>query len=378
MKIYFAAATSFGRKYLKQCTQIIQMCKQSGHKILSEHIVDPKLQRKKKWMKDWDAKKLYQRERKRVRQSDFVITEVSSPSWGVGMLTEYALSLGKPVLALCYKDHGAKLSVMIQGNPELYTESYDEHNIKAILEQFFAFMAKKINQKGRLIVVEGSDGSGKGTQAKMLIKYLKSHRVKHKLIDFPRYYTSFYGKMVGRFLKGDFGSLKEVNPYLASLTYALDRLAAKHELIDWLADKNLVVANRYVPSALAFQSVRVPKKEQDKFTDWLYEMEYKQHRLPKEDLVIFLHVPVKISQKLLDKKARAKSRRYTGGKKKDINEANVAYQKKVLKKYLEFASKYRHWQVIDCVNSQGEIMSKKAIHDKIINLLVKKGVLPRT
>jgi dTMP kinase len=97
-------------------------------------------------------------------------------------------------------------------------------------------LEKQKRVKGKLIVIDGTDGSGKATQSQLLIEYLKAQGFKTKFIDFPRYYTSFHGGMVGRFLRGEFGRINEVNPYLASLTYALDRLTAKDELEDWLEE----------------------------------------------------------------------------------------------------------------------------------------------
>ena len=181
--------------------------------------------------------------------------------------------------------------------------------------------------------------------------------------------------MVGRFLKGDFGSLAQVDPYLVSYTYALDRLAAKDELLDWLAEGNTVVANRYTTSSMAFQSARVPKAKRQSFISWLYELEYKQNRLPKEDIVLYLYVPVDISQKLLAKKAKDSSRRYMGKKDKDINEANIKYQKEVVAMYLTLAKKYKHWEIIDCTDKKGNILAAEKIHGKILTALKNNKLL---
>ena len=265
---------------------------------------------------------------------------------------------------------------MIDGHSELYKEYYDENNLKQVLNSFFRFVQeKKLTRKGRLIVIDGSDGSGKATQAKMLLGYLQKNKIKHKYIDFPRYYTSFHGKMVGRFLKGDFGSLKQVDPHLVSYTYALDRLAAKDDLLEWLKEGNLVVANRYTTSSMAFQAARMPSAKRQQFINWLYELEYKQNRLPKENIVIFLYVPVEVSHKLLMKKAGSSERRYTGCRQKDINEENITYQKKVLSMYLQLAKKYKHWVIVNCTDRKKQILSKQAIHEKILDILTKKRVV---
>jgi dTMP kinase len=372
MKVYFGSAITYGRKYLENTQLIVDNIESLGHKVISKYVVDPKL----RVGDGLGPKALFKRETKTIEKADIMVAEVTQPSWGTAFLIEHALEHRKPVLALFYKDNGKDLPLMIDGHPELYKEYYDEHNIKPIVKKFFKFVQEKgIKQKGRLLVIDGSDGSGKATQAKKLVDYLKKNKFKHKYIDFPRYYTSFHGKMVGRFLKGDFGSLSQVDPHLVSYTYALDRLAAKDELLDWLNDGNMVVANRYTTSSMAFQAARVPKTKRKAFVNWLYELEYKQNRLPKEDIVIFLYVPAEVSQKLLDKKAGAKSRRYTGGKKKDINETNVDYQKEVINMYLQLAKQYRHWHIIDCVDKKGNILSREEIHQKVIDTLEKKKLI---
>ncbi len=178
--------------------------------------------------------------------------------------------------------------------------------------------------------------------------------------------------MVGRYLSGEFGSLESSSPYLTSLFYAMDRLTARDEIVDWLEEGNTIVANRYTTSSMAFQTARIAKEKREEFLQWLYDMEYKEHKLPKEDVVIFLYVPVEISQKLIEQKA---TREYTKGKKKDINEANVAYQKEVLNLYLELSKKYKHWEVIKCVDSKGELLTIEAVHGKVVKVLEKYKIV---
>ncbi len=297
-----------------------------------------------------------------------MIADVTSPSWGTAFLIEYALNHGKPVLALYYKDASMPLPMMIEGHPELYVAHYSKGNIRTVLKKNLEYFDSMERRKGKLIVIDGTDGSGKGTQTELLLKYLDGKKIKNKYIDFPRYYTSFHGQMVGRYLSGEFGSLESSSPYLTSLFYAMDRLTARDEIVDWLEEGNTVVANRYTTSSMAFQTARIEKDKRPEFLQWLYDMEYKEHKLPKEDVVIFLYVPVEISQKLIEQKAK---REYTKGKKKDINEANVAYQKEVLNLYLELSKKYKHWEVIKCVDSRGKLLSIEEVHARIVKVLSK-------
>ncbi|MDO8503491.1 MAG: dTMP kinase [bacterium] len=218
-------------------------------------------------------------------------------------------------------------------------------------------------EKGKLIVFEGIDGSGKATQAKLLLASLKRKGYKTEYIDFPRYHDSFHGKVVARYLKGEFGRLEEINPYLSALPYALDRLMAKDEIKRFLAQGKIVVANRYVSSNMAYQAARLKKSQREAFQRWLSEMEYKVHALPEENLVIFLNVPSEIGQKLIDKRGE-----------RDLYEKSLPYLKKVEKIYLALA-RGKNWAKIECVSRAGKIKTKAEIHRSLVSLLEKRGLL---
>jgi dTMP kinase len=368
MKAYFGASFQFDRSLLPLYQEVVANLEKLGHSIVNPHVIDPDTE-----LGDGlSAKSLYKRETILIDQADFMIAEVTKPSWGTAFLIEYALNHGKQVLALYYKEAAMPLPMMIEGHPELYVAHYSKGNIKTVLKKNMDYFVSMAKRKGKLVVIDGTDGSGKGTQTELLLKYLDSNNIRNKYIDFPRYYTSFHGQMVGRYLSGEFGSLESSSPYLTSLFYAMDRLTARDEIVDWLEEGNTVVANRYTTSSMAFQTARVDKEKREEFIKWLYDMEYKEHKLPKEDLVLFLYVPVEISQKLIDQKA---SRDYVAGKKKDINEANVAYQKEVLSLYLELAKKNKHWEVIKCVDSKGKLLSIEKVHDKVIEALKKHEIV---
>lgn len=368
MKVYFGASFSLDRSLLPVYQEVVANLKKLGHEVISEHVIDPLAP-----VGDGlSPKELFDRESTLIAQADVMIADVTLPSWGTAFLMEHALSKGKPVLALFYKDATTPLPFMIAGHPELYVAHYSKGNIRTVLKKNLDYFESMERRRGKLVVIDGTDGSGKGTQTELLLKYLDEHKVKNKYIDFPRYYTSFHGRMVGRYLSGEFGALESASPYLTSLFYALDRLTARDEIVDWLEDGNTIVANRYTTSSMAFQTARIETEKRSEFLQWLYDMEYKEHKLPKEDVVIFLYVPVEISQKLIDQKAK---REYTKGKKKDINEANVAYQKEVLNLYLELSKKYKHWEVIKCVDSKGELLSIEAVHGKVVKVLEKYKIV---
>ena len=123
-----------------------------------------------------------------------------------------------------------------------------------------------IAKKGKLIVFEGSDGTGKTTQAKLLLEYLKRKQIPSIYISFPRYQNSLWGQMVRRYLDGEFGKIDEVSPYLASVLYAGDRLGASDQIRKWLELGKLVICNRYVGSNLAHQLAKmVSQSDKSKF-----------------------------------------------------------------------------------------------------------------
>ena len=348
--------------------EVVANIKKLGHEVVSEHVTNPLTP-----IGDGlSPKELFERESKLIANADCMVADVTLPSWGTAFLMEHALSLGKPVLALFYKEAATPLPFMIAGHPDLYVAHYSKGNIKTVLKKNMEYFESMTKIKGKLVVIDGTDGSGKGTQTELLLKYLDEHKIKNKYIDFPRYYTSFHGQMVGRYLAGEFGSLESSSPYLTSLFYAMDRLTARDEIVDWLEEGNTVIANRYTTSSMAFQTARIEKPKREEFLKWLYEMEYKEHKLPKEDLVLFLYVPVEISQKLIEQKNK---REYTKGQKKDINEANVAYQREVLSLYLDLAKKHEHWEVIKCVDAKGKLLSIEKVHEKVIGILKKRGIV---
>ena len=362
MKVYFTASTSFNGELVDFYKKILQHLKRKKLKILSgEQIVNKKLLKKDRYL---PKEKIFLRQKKLIEKADFIIAEASKPSLGVGGEITYALTLDIPVLALINKAYEDKISPMLAGNPSenLYLDYYDKNSLKYKLDAFIEHIKNLRNRKGKLIVIEGGDGSGKATQAKLLIDYLKSLKIPVRYYDFPQYYHSFHGKIIGRYLKGEFGGLNEVSPYLISLAYALDRASVKKEMEDFLQKGGFIVANRYTTSNMAFQTMRIKNsKEREKFLEWLYELEYKIHKIPKEDLVIYLHVSPETASQLILKKGR---RSYIKNRKKDIHEENLEFQKRVEKSYLSLANRFKHWVKIEC-EEDGKLLSKDQIHERI-------------
>src|SRR5713226_797350 len=159
--------------------------------------------------------------------------------------------------------------------------------------------------RGKLIVLEGIDGSGKRTQLDLLASELEARGMVAFRISFPRY-ESFCGELVGRYLNGEFGPLGAVDPHLSALLYAGDRLEAKPEIDAALAAGKFVLADRYAGSNMAHQSSRVHPEQREEFIAWLKRLEYGLYGLPVEDLVISLRVHVAEAHRLVGlKSARA-------------------------------------------------------------------------
>lgn len=371
MKVYFTASVTGGRKHLSQYKKIVAILKKLNHQVLSEQIAEQKITADKKLT----SGEIFTRQRRNIDNCSCVVAEVTQPSTGVGSEISYALSNKTPVLALFYKDSKNLLSPMIAGNPSdnLYIEHYNKDNLKIKIKNFLRHVAKNGKmRKGKIVVIDGADGSGKQTQAELLFSYLKSKNKKVKYLDFPRYYSSFHGEIIGRFLKGEFGKINEVSPYLISLAYALDRASAKEEMEEFLQKEGIIICNRYTTSNMAHQATKLPEKERNKFLEWLDELEYRVHKIPREDLVIYLHVPHKIAFSLTLKKQK---RQYTNGKKLDIAEKNITHQKKAEQMYKKLTKKFPHWVKINCLNKNNKLRSKKDIHRQILTILRKKKII---
>jgi dTMP kinase len=216
--------------------------------------------------------------------------------------------------------------------------------------------------RGKLIALEGIDGSGKRTQLDLLAHALEARGISILRISFPRYDSSF-GKLAGRYLNGDFGPLEAVDPHLSALLYAGDRFEAKGEIESALATGKLVLADRYIGSNLAHQTERVPPDERDEFLAWLKHVEYGIYGLPVEDLVVYLRIPAPDAYRLIGLKA---PRSYTSHQ-HDILEANVTHLEQTAGIYDRLATE-RNWVRIDCTNlASGILYSPQEIHRAVLN-----------
>lgn len=216
--------------------------------------------------------------------------------------------------------------------------------------------------RGKFIVIEGIDGSGKRTQLDLLVRALAQRGHDLSQVSFPNY-NGFFGKLVARFLNGEFGSLDSVDPHFAALLYAGDRLESKPALESALAGGKILLSDRYIASNLAHQGSRVPSAQRDEFLAWLRRLEYEIYGLPLEDLVIYLRVPVAHAYRLVASKS---TRDYTD-KKHDIQEANLAHLEAASRVYDEL-SRQPHWLRVECLDAASDALrSPESIHAEILN-----------
>src|SRR3990167_6955021 len=180
-------------------------------------------------------------------------------------------------------------------------------------------------KRGKLIVIDGTDGSGKATQTNLLIRHLKKDGRKVKVVDFPEYYSNFFGKFIGHCLSEQYYNFVKTHPKIASVLYAADRFESKGKIEKWLKDGYMVVANRYASANQIHQGGKIKNtKKREAFIRWLAEMEYKVFKIPKPDVVFYLSVPIPMVLKLIKQRNSADKRNYLG-KKKDVHEKVIKF-----------------------------------------------------
>ncbi len=227
--------------------------------------------------------------------------------------------------------------------------------------------------EGKLIVLEGLDGSGKSVQFALLSEYLLGQKLSFMTVDFPDYQGSFFGRLVWRYLDGEFGDVYEVSPYVSSFLYAGDRLESQPKLAGWLAEGRWVLANRYVGSNMAYHSAKLPVEERPGFIAWLKRLEFEANQLPQPDLVLYLNASVATSHRMVGQKD---SRVYTGSS-HDIHERNQHFLQVVSEQYLWLCQHETNWERLDVCDETGNLRPREQIHAQILDLLTEKGLLAR-
>ncbi len=214
----------------------------------------------------------------------------------------------------------------------------------------------------KLIIIEGLDGSGKSTQVKLLEEYFKAKNIDYKKIKLPDY-DNPSSTLVKMYLGGEFGkSADDVNAYAAGAFYAVDRFASYK--LNWGIDYEkgtVILADRYATSNSIYQMEKISEDEWDSYLEWSADFEYNKIGIPSPDAVIYLDMPVEISQRLM-------TSRYNGDEgKKDVHEVNVEFLKKCRKSALYTANK-QGWKVVECSDGENPL-SIDRIHKEIIKIV---------
>ncbi len=215
---------------------------------------------------------------------------------------------------------------------------------------------------GKLIVIEGTDGSGKSTQFRTLTEHLSSDGYAFQKLVFPQY-SEPSSALIRMYLGGEFGSTPtDVNAYAASAFYAVDRYASYKKV--WgkgYEDGGLVVSDRYTTSNAVHQASKEPPERREAFLKWLYEFEYTQLGLPRPDLTVYLDVPTAYTEQLL------RSREAATNTQADIHELDMNYLA-TCRETGRAAARYYGWHIIECVRD-GKMRSIEDIHQEVYTLV---------
>ena len=215
---------------------------------------------------------------------------------------------------------------------------------------------------GKLIVIEGTDGSGKSTQFRLLTDRLESEQVKFQKLVFPQY-SEPSSALIRMYLGGEFGkSPSDVNAYAASAFYSVDRYASYRKVWGkWYEEGGLVVSDRYTTSNAVHQASKEPEDKREDFLNWLFDFEYKKLGIPAPDRVIYLNVDPAVSQALM-------TARYRGDEnKKDIHERDIAYLRHS-REAAAYCAEKLGWETVDCCRD-GQMRSIEDIHKDVMKLL---------
>lgn len=226
----------------------------------------------------------------------------------------------------------------------------------------------------KLIVIEGLDGSGKSTQIGMLNDWLENNGVLCRYLHFPRTGSPWFGELIARFLRGEFGTIDQVDPYLVAMLYAGDRKDAAEMIGKWLDDKYYVILDRYTYSNIAYQCAKLgSEQERSALRNWITELEFNHFGIPVPDINIFLDVPFLFTREKLKNSRDGGDRDYLKGN-SDIHESSLDFQMKVREMYLEIAKTDPRLHIISCHREQ-VMFGPDEIFKLILNDLRTKGIL---
>ena len=219
------------------------------------------------------------------------------------------------------------------------------------------------------IVLEGVDGSGKSTQIAALREMFAQRGIPTEYLHFPRFDAPFFGDLIARFLRGELGSIEQVDPYVVAMLYAGDRRDAASMIRGWIEQGKVVICDRYVYSNIGYQCAKVASDEERvRLREWILSLEYDYFAIPRPDVSLFLDVPFAFTErKLLQEQREGDDRAYLHGK-KDIHEQSMDLQRQVRQVYIDAAECDKTMHVVDC-SVEGEMASPEEIFSRIKSVI---------
>lgn len=223
-------------------------------------------------------------------------------------------------------------------------------------------------KKGMFIVIDGIDGSGKATQARLLTERLTKEGVACEKIDFPRHGTPVFGELISECLAGKHGDFVHLDPKIASTLYALDRFEASAQIRAWLTEGKTVIADRFTSANQIHQGGKVEDvSERTAFLAWLDHVEHEVLGIPRPDTVIYLRVPAEVSEALLEKKREAKNA-VLGDVQKDTVEKSAEYVRWSAESADQLALTSANWKKVECVR-EGVMRTPEDIHEEVYTIV---------
>ncbi len=227
----------------------------------------------------------------------------------------------------------------------------------------------------KFIALEGLDGAGKSTQLKLLKQWFSVKGLKYEYLHFPRTEAPFYGEMLAKFLRGDFGNLDQVDPYLVAILYAGDRRDASLQIENALKDDTYVIVDRYVYSNIAYQCAKLKSKEdKSKLKDWILDLEFDYNKIIKPDISIFLDVPFEFTKNSLTNNRGGDDREYLEGK-EDIHESSLQFQLDVKDVYIDLLKTEHDFFNVSCFDDNNAMLEPELIFSQISELLIKNKIV---
>jgi len=219
------------------------------------------------------------------------------------------------------------------------------------------------NKYGKLIVIDGIDGTGKATQTNRLVERLRMEGKRVETLDFPQYENNVCGRILKKALRGEFGDFLALDPKVASAVYSADRRESLPLLREWLDEGAVVILDRYVSSNMIHQGGKITDEaEATSFLAWLDKLEHELMELPRPDIILYLDVRAEMARELL------KQRALKEGSERDLVESDIDHMIASRDRALKIVSLFNTWKHIDCSDEKDCIRSFESIHNEVYAL----------